>query len=477
MKAFAIGAGVGLLIIAAAGLVLQFTSGKREEDQQVTQEGAKEKEEGRTGSRDTPDERKREEKRGEANKDKTDRDAGRGTKEQKNDGGLKDDKKDKKDPKPDEEPVRPRPPSPEECKKFELDRLVKQLKGENAPERTQAAKELAARRTDARSVSADLCELTLSRDEAIRILALETLEQVNPELYPHVLTLTVDRNPQKQEAAIRAIGQMAANGKPALPILLSRIDRYRQMDPKPLIIRRENQALEFEVVTAAAIAPDDPAVIKLLVGLARPNRDPAQSSIRESALAAIEEIGKKHSASRKQFVPTLVEILSEPRDESPSGAPLLSTVIRVVGAFGSDARDAVPALKKLKFSPDETIRQAAADSLRMIENSTPRDDTDVRPPMPMSQRLKYLWDWLEIKRLNDGDSSPNDLVNIKLAELPEVPAIRSHCRRMFGVNEVTVNTIDRLVDWLCAEEKLTQDQVFELRLDDVLRILDKKAKK
>ena len=135
------------------------------------------------------------------------------------------------------------------------------------------------------------------------------------------------------------------------------------------------------------IAPDEQLVIKTLIKLTMiRNATFGTFTVRVAAVSGLGEIGRLYPDKRKQIVPALIAAL-DIQDEGASlfGGPgsgiggigkdrprrhdqqTCRAAIEALKGFGPDAKEAVPALKKLKLNPEMMIREAAIAALEKIE--------------------------------------------------------------------------------------------------------------
>jgi HEAT repeat protein len=247
-----------------------------------------------------------------------------------------------------------------------LDRLVKGLKGETAAERRQAAEELAKLGEAARPAARALCEAAAGGDESVRRSALEALEKVHPSLYHPVTTLLVDENRWTQQQAGNTLAAMGSEARAAVPVVLAHLNQSRS--PRPGWI--DPSAVLTDIAVLGRIGPDDPAVVRELIELAKlqPGRPfYLQSGIHAAAVRGLQEAGKADPALRGQIVPVLVSALDNSYPDAREEQTRLAA-IAALEAFGSDSTEAVPVLKKLKLDPSMPVRQAAAAALEKIES-------------------------------------------------------------------------------------------------------------
>jgi hypothetical protein len=97
---------------------------------------------------------------------------------------------------------------------------------------------------------------------------------------------------------------------------------------------------------------------------------------------------------------------------------------------------------------------------------------------PKETSLRELWLLLDgMHRIRTGRSTlAAEAIREELIAIKELPAIRMHCRKLFKVNAVTDETLDELLDWLSLKMKTSAARVYEMKLSEILKFLDKNAK-
>jgi HEAT repeat protein len=238
----------------------------------------------------------------------------------------------------------------------ELEKLAKDLRHKDVKVRLKAVKSLAEKGEDAAPVAGPLCDALMDRSPQVAVAALEALEKVRPDLYKHVSTLVLDKDPKKQLKAIRELGLMGEKANPVFNLLLARL--------RTVLATRFNFNVGLSDVERAyftairQIKPDDVETIKLFKVMAGvTNRD---SYARLEAIRFLNDWAGDDAARRKELLPLLKAGLDDPVCQEEC--------IKISGSYGSLAKDFAPLLRKLKLSSVETIRNAASEALDKIDN-------------------------------------------------------------------------------------------------------------
>lgn len=237
------------------------------------------------------------------------------------------------------------------------------LKDKNPAVRIATAKSLGKLPTspEAReTVSEALVEMMLDAGPEVRNAASEALAKHAPSIQPHVLTLLIGKDKRAAARQLQGIGKEA---KFALPVL---IHCYRSnatgdgLTPDQL-----PQIRAIWLDSLAGIAPDDKRVVQIILDEVVNKQDRFQTSggslvfAREKAISLLDVVKADKSAKVKALVTVL--------DAHPQ---LVVTAIIAIERIGlPEAAEAIPALKKLKLSPDDDVRKAATKALTTLEKS------------------------------------------------------------------------------------------------------------
>jgi hypothetical protein len=180
----------------------------------------------------------------------------------------------------------------------------------------------------------------------------EALEKIDPAVHPHVLTFLIGRDKRTAWKELALLGKEAIS---ALPILLA---HYRnpptgQNDPVPFIAKQD------WLDTLVKIAPTDPRVVRLLLQeVATTPERPGVHFTRRKAIELLDTIG----GERKDKVRAPMTVLNY-----PGLAPVAIESIERIGQ--PEAAAAVPLLQKLRFVPEDDVRQAVLKALASLDSN------------------------------------------------------------------------------------------------------------
>ncbi len=307
-------------------------------------------------------------------------------------------------PKHDSPPVRPRkePPQIDDA----LKPLLVALKSKKATERLQALEDIAKRGESGRAAARGVCEvLTGDPIPAVRQCALTTLEKIYPELHKHVVVLAVEIDLGKQERAVREIGLLGEDGRPAVPVVASHLHTaVATMTNQRIAPSRVGDLVVEDLRALSLIAPDEPLVQKTILELTRAVGGTTRlvdldslARVRPAAVRIVGEMVRNNPDQAKPVVSGLIAAAcsmgpGEPRtlavgilgtlaDDHPELRWTLANGLLVLlksgevaaitplGKCGREAKDALPALRQLKLHPVEGVRLAAGDAVAKIEEA------------------------------------------------------------------------------------------------------------
>jgi HEAT repeat protein len=245
----------------------------------------------------------------------------------------------------------------------EVGDLVKEvnLKTADVSKRIKAMEKLAKMGPKAVDAGEALAEAMMDKSSIIRKNAAEALEAVDPEIHRHVVTIFIG---QAKIDAVKAIGEMGQQGKAAVPVLVKLLTSPVPAQPD----------LHLAAMDALReIAPDDKRAARAIVtlvaqGPTTASRNPKglwsqeQHAATEIRLAAIKRLDEMNIGAKDKVAP-LIRALSDRQCVLPA--------IKILDGIGRDASEALPALKRLKSSPVDAVREAATEAVRSIENRQP----------------------------------------------------------------------------------------------------------
>jgi HEAT repeat protein len=224
--------------------------------------------------------------------------------------------------------------------------LLKELKAAAPEKRIHALEKIAAFGTDAKvPAGAAVVEAMLDRMPAVRNAASEALEKVDPTIQPHLFQLLYG---QGQMEAIFKLEQMGAEAKNSLPALLF----IYQAPPGTFNTRLPG----YTVQAMVKIAPTEKIVVQIVL-----NEIATGKTNRSAALGYLDVI---EVTNKDKVTALLLGLQDELRKNAPYGG---AEVIHVLEKIGKDASPAIPLLKQLKFTQNDTIRDAAIKALAKIE--------------------------------------------------------------------------------------------------------------
>jgi HEAT repeat protein len=248
-----------------------------------------------------------------------------------------------------------------------LAQIRKDLKSKKRAERAKAVEELAQLGEDGRDATADLLlsmrEIWPVNKEAY----LDCLEKIEPALHKPISTLILDTDQTNWFQAMQTIGNMGTDGEHALPLLVGISKTYW-----PQQSRRVDAQHVLETVTAMSqIAPEKQEVLQTIVALlSAPNGYSYSGATTGHSRPYALELAEKLQISPKFIVPALIQWLNDSTPvvtQKRRDTTLQLLAIRKLGAYGAEAKAAIPALDKLRFSSSKEVRDEAKAALESIK--------------------------------------------------------------------------------------------------------------
>jgi hypothetical protein len=213
-------------------------------------------------------------------------------------------------------------------------------------------------------------------DEAIRLAALAALENVAPEIHPHVVALCLDTTAAEHSRASVALFALGAKAAPAAGLVREHVRlalasiRSGTMTPPlalqvlpfgswfdahfKLLVRHLPDSQTVKLLTAAVVVevsrtwPD-------ITGM-------GMWEVRQAALVALRDLGRKHASLRQEVTKRLLEVLAKPVQ-----VLLGLQIVRALGDLGPGAKEALPVLKKLRYHSAAAMRDAAVAAIKAID--------------------------------------------------------------------------------------------------------------
>ncbi|MFO0969302.1 MAG: hypothetical protein U0793_27415 [Gemmataceae bacterium] len=212
-----------------------------------------------------------------------------------------------------------------------------------------------------------LCEvIALDPLPKVRLEALNALEKLNRDVYPHVLSLSLPPNVPtllSYHDAGLALTRLRKKAGPAAPVLLAQIKQfYAAYQPK-------GDAIAAGLVSAhmGTITEIDPSNIEAIELIGRISADPrtplAGFPLRHSAVVALRRMAESDAMNVKAILPFILARLTD------KALTVQSAAIDAVASLGPDAKDAIPILRELRFHPDATLRMTILAAIKKIEGS------------------------------------------------------------------------------------------------------------
>jgi HEAT repeat protein len=243
--------------------------------------------------------------------------------------------------------------------------LIKQLKLLREPKpRIKVIEDLGKLGSDAKDASQALIETMIERNMSVRQAAAEALEKVNPLLQKPVLTILVDE--QKRPAAIDELVGLQEEAKPAIPMLLALYkaelaSQSSRSAPGPVGPQTVASKL---LIAMTKIAPDDKVVLQTVMdAITYKSASGGAAKANSGSHPEVRFVAIELSLDLKMDVKLLTKAIV-----SATGDPYCRVrAIEALGELGPMAKDAIPALKKLKLDSDEKVRDAAGEALEKVE--------------------------------------------------------------------------------------------------------------
>jgi HEAT repeat protein len=233
--------------------------------------------------------------------------------------------------------------------------LSKQLKDRETKKRIEAAHELGKLGNKARDAARPLCEACMDSNGKVSVAAIDAMEKIRPDLHKHIVTIVSDSDKGKHIRAFRAFEELKEEAAPVVPLLLAYVSRGSAASATD----RDSPCIRA-VMCLGAIAPDDTTIMQPLISVCRVHPG---SYLANECIFELSKLGEAKPELRKKIMPTLTGALT---------TPCKISAIQGLARFKSDARDALPQLKKMRFDDNEEVRKAAVGAIEKIEASEAR---------------------------------------------------------------------------------------------------------
>jgi HEAT repeat protein len=269
--------------------------------------------------------------------------------------------------------------------KEEVANLVKQLKEKNPTVRNNAARALESLDPSAKDAVPVLTEaLHEQGDPIVPSVAAKALARLGANAVPALIEVLQNKEGQAQAYAAIALQRIGPDGKAATPALVEVIKKHKDL--------RHNARLQA-IAALGKIGPGAKAAVSTLIDCTK--EKPALSPARLAAVIALGQIGPE----AKDAAPVLVDLLGEEETKvgplrleaaralgrigPTSGKEAVSALVALVetkklgptrivainalGEMGSEAKNAVPALKSAQ--QENELKSAAARAIEKIEKA------------------------------------------------------------------------------------------------------------
>jgi len=235
-------------------------------------------------------------------------------------------------------------------------KCVVALRAKDAKIRLKAADDLKAIGVDAATKAGNpLCKALADPSQAVRRAALAATETVLPDLYDDLSAIKRGKTDEAILAAVRRIGDMGEKGTAAGPVIL---DLYKS---EVLQETAANLSGVKDLVDAlVSIKAKDSATTKALGDAAQMSR---VAAIRFQSLDGFSRLSTDDKELQKQLLPIVKKAIVDPDREVRLFA------IGGIGAYGQDAKDVLPVLRKFKMSQDAALRKAAESAINAIQSA------------------------------------------------------------------------------------------------------------
>lgn len=232
-------------------------------------------------------------------------------------------------------------------------------------DRAKAAEAIGALGDKGKPATPALCAAMLDKDDDLKVAAGDALKKVRPDLHPWVteLALGKDKDVFATNQAMNALLQLGPKGRESWPVVVRYLRYLKAMSDKPprgTAVQDWQSRMQDGIwfLERSGAGEEGPA-FDLLLELAG-NPDVIGSSV-ANACTALGVVGQNRQDLRAGILPALLAALQQLKGGS------MTYPIVALGKLGPDAKEAVPALRKLTLHEDAGVRKAAGDALARIE--------------------------------------------------------------------------------------------------------------
>jgi hypothetical protein len=255
--------------------------------------------------------------------------------------------------------------------------LANDLKAAEPAQRIKALERIAPYAAAANIVGEQVVAAMEDTVPAVRDAAAETLEKVNPTVYPHVFTLIRGEN---KRGAITELGKLGDRARITLPLLFSLLAKA-EADPTgplgPLLTEVQRlpspgmppRAPNTLIDVIAQIAPKDRRLATIILDYVKTPRTrpaPAKFGPQRTGLGSKRGIGMRYLGLVDAGTADKVNVLVSALEDEADGGNVYPVITAIEG-YGKDAAPALPLLKKMKLSSDDRLRRAATEAVKKVE--------------------------------------------------------------------------------------------------------------
>lgn len=229
--------------------------------------------------------------------------------------------------------------------------ILRDLRREDKEKRIAAAEAAQKLGPKAKAAARELCHLALSPDGDVKLAALEALETIEPDLYPHAVTLANATFVTDLVKAGKAVGELGEKGAAATPLLLHHLKANLTQGHLEALSRMGGVVLTEALGKVGAA--DDEAIEWLFARMRAEDKREAATRDRAAMLAAIANMARAREDLREPAIKVIVD--------TAMGRYGRKSDLRLLGGM---APESVKTLRGLKVNPDEEVRKIAAELLK-----------------------------------------------------------------------------------------------------------------